>query len=59
MLVRPGLHVSIGEFIAVENERMIPQQAASTITNVDDMESYLESKELEGSENRSLWPEVV
>jgi hypothetical protein len=53
VLIRPGLHVSIGEFIAVENERMIPQQAASTITNADDMESYIRSKETE--EKRYLW----
>ncbi len=53
VLVRPGLHVSIGEFIAVENERMIPQQAASTITNVDDMESYIKSKE--SHEKQYLW----
>jgi hypothetical protein len=42
-LVAPRLHVSIGEFIAIENERMIPQQAASTITNVDDIEAYIHS----------------
>jgi len=53
VLIRPGLHVSIGEFIAVENERMIPQQAASTITNADDMESYIKSKETE--EKKYLW----
>lgn len=44
-LLPAGPHVSIGEFIAIENERMIPQQAASTITNVDDIESYIKSKE--------------
>lgn len=38
-------HLSIGEFIAVENERMIPQQAASTVTNVDDIETYIKSHE--------------
>jgi hypothetical protein len=38
-------HVSIGEFMAIENERMIPQQSASTVTNVDDIESYIRSKE--------------
>ncbi len=43
-LVRPGLHVSIQEFPAIENERMIPQQAASTITNVDDIETYVLKK---------------
>lgn len=35
----------IGEFLAIENERMIPQQAASTVTNVDDIESYIKSKD--------------
>jgi len=34
-------HLSIGEFLAIENERMIPQQAASTVTNIDDIESYV------------------
>jgi len=48
MLATAGLHVSIGEFLAIENERMIPQQAASTITNVDDIESYIRSKESDG-----------
>src|SRR5207302_7251052 len=41
------LHFSVAEFIAVENERMIPQQAASTVTNIDDIESYIQSKESE------------
>ena len=45
LLATAGLHVSIGEFLAIENERMIPQQAASTVTNVDDIESYIRSKE--------------
>lgn len=44
-LLPAGPHVSVGEFLAVENERMIPQQAASTITNIDDIESYIKSKE--------------
>jgi hypothetical protein len=39
------LHFSVGEFVAVGNERMIPQQAVSTITNVDDIESFISSKE--------------
>src|SRR5207249_3918710 len=46
-VICPTLHVSIGEFIAIENERMIPQQAASTITNADDIEAYIKSKETE------------
>ncbi|MGA9038982.1 MAG: FRG domain-containing protein [Terriglobales bacterium] len=47
-VVAPKLHVSIGEFLAIENERMIPQQAASTITNVDDIEPYIRSMETNG-----------
>lgn len=39
------LHLSVSEFLAIENERMIPQQAASTITNIDDIESYIKSCE--------------
>ena len=53
MLILPGPHVSIGEFLAVNNERMIPQQAASTITNIDDIESYIRSKETEAK--KYLW----
>lgn len=48
-----GPHVSIGEFLAIENERMIPQQAASTVTNVDDIESYVRSKE--STDKKYLW----
>lgn len=44
-LVSPALHVSIGEFIAIENERLVPQQAATTVTNIDDIETYILSKE--------------
>jgi FRG domain len=40
-LVLPALYLSIGEFMAIENERMIPQQAVSTVTNIDDIESYI------------------
>ena len=45
LVIAPDLHLSIGEFLAIENERMIPQQAASTVTNIDDIESYVISKE--------------
>ena len=47
-LLPPAPHLSIGEFMAIENERMIPQQAASTVTNIDDIESYIKSKEANG-----------
>ncbi|MGB7480033.1 MAG: FRG domain-containing protein [Burkholderiaceae bacterium] len=34
-------HFSLWEFIAIDNERMIPQQGISSVTNVDDIERYL------------------
>ena len=43
------LHFSIFEFSAIENERMIPQQAASTVTNVDDIEEFIKSKEVDAA----------
>jgi hypothetical protein len=52
-LVFPGPHISVGEFIAMENERMIPQQAASLVTNIDDIETYVRSKESNGK--KYLW----
>lgn len=45
VLAPATLHFSVAEFIAIENERMIPQQAASTVTNIDDIESYIRSRE--------------
>ncbi|MFA5293403.1 MAG: FRG domain-containing protein [Phycisphaerae bacterium] len=42
-----ALHLSTCEFIAIENERMIPQQSVSTITNIDDIESYIQLIEKE------------
>jgi hypothetical protein len=53
LLLVPGLHVSIGEFIAIENERLIPQQAVTTLTNVDDIEAYVKLKETESK--KYLW----
>lgn len=34
-------HLSILDALAIENPRMLPQQAISTITNVDDIETYI------------------
>ena len=47
-------HFSIGEFIAIENERMIPQQAVSSVTNIDDIESYIRALE-KGGNKQYLW----
>jgi hypothetical protein len=38
-------HFSIIEPIAIGNERLIPQQAISSYTTIDDIESYITSKE--------------
>jgi hypothetical protein len=45
MLLFPGPQFSIGEFMSIENERMIPQQGATTVTSLDDIESYIREKE--------------
>ena len=45
--VRP--HFSIFTPLALGNPRMIPQQALATLTNVDDMESYIRDREQEKS----------
>jgi FRG domain len=37
-------HFSIMEFIAMDNERLIPQQSVSSVTNLDDVETYIRSK---------------
>ena len=47
-LLTSALHFSLAEFIAIDNERMIPQQATSSVTNIDDVESYIKSKENHG-----------
>jgi hypothetical protein len=46
------LHLSVCEFLAAGNERLIPQQAVSTITNIDDIESYI--LDFENKENKYL-----
>ena len=40
-----GLHLSTSEFLAIENDRLVPQQAVTTITNIDDIEGYVKEKE--------------
>lgn len=38
-------HFSILQAYAIENERALPQQALSSVTNVDDIETYIRSRE--------------
>ena len=47
MLNTAGLHLSILEFLAIDNERLIPQQGATTVTNIDDIETYVSMRENE------------
>jgi hypothetical protein len=42
-------HFSVMEFIAINNERLVPQQSISSATNVDDIETYIRSKEKEAN----------
>jgi len=40
-LATPSLNFSVLEFLAMDNDRMVAQQALSTVTNLDDIESYI------------------
>jgi len=48
-------HFSIMEFIAIDNARLIPQQSISSLTNIDDIEEYIQTMESE----RKRYLEVV
>lgn len=54
MLNTAGLHLSILEFLAIDNERLIPQQGATTVTNIDDIEAYVSRREDE-FKRKYLW----
>jgi hypothetical protein len=41
----PVLHLSFVDVLAIENERLVPQQAVALISNVDDIEGYLQGRE--------------
>lgn len=49
-LSNPKRHFSIMEFMAINNERMIPQQAVSSVTNIDDIEIFIRSRETSGKQ---------
>lgn len=44
-LITSRLHLSVGEFLPIENARVIPQQSITTVTNVDDIERYMLDRE--------------
>ncbi|MFC0711121.1 FRG domain-containing protein [Azorhizophilus paspali] len=43
----PYPHLSVMEFIAIDNPRLVPQQAVTTVTNLHDIEAYVLEKEKE------------
>ncbi len=43
----PYPHLSVMSFIAINNPRLVPQQAVTTVTNIDDIEGYVQELELE------------
>ncbi len=43
----PYLHLSVMEFIAINNPRLVPQQSVTTVTNIHDIEAYILDKEKE------------
>jgi len=45
------LHLSVGEFLAIDNERMLPQQSVTTFSNIDDIESYVQYQEQQNGNN--------
>ena len=49
----PFPHLSVMSFIAINNPRLVPQQAVTTVTNIDDIEAYLIDRESE-SKNQYL-----
>lgn len=40
-------HLSVMEFIAIDNPRLVPQQSVTTVTNLHDIEAYILEKETE------------
>ena len=45
----PFPHLSVAEFIAINNPRLVPQQSVTTVTNLHDIESYILEKEQEAN----------
>lgn len=42
----PFLHLSVMEFIAIDNPRLVPQQSVTTVTNIDNIETYIADCEI-------------
>ena len=52
LLVHPQLHLTVREFMPLENTRMLPQQAVSTVASVDDIEAHIQK--IEGLYNKKF-----
>jgi len=50
----PTPHLSLSEFLAIDNERVIPQQSVTTVTNIDDIETYIRTKEAD-RQSKYMW----
>src|SRR5262249_23551924 len=46
----PKLHITVADLVKIKNERQIPQQAVTMVTNIDDVESYIRLKEASAGE---------
>lgn len=46
----PHPHISVTEFIAIENPRLVPQQSVTTATNINDIESFIQLHERKNGE---------
>jgi hypothetical protein len=55
-LVVPFLNFTVLEFIALDNDRLIPQQALSCVSSVDDIETYIDRYE---TLNRQTYLEAI
>jgi hypothetical protein len=49
-------HFSILDALALNNPRMVPQQALASVTNVDDIESYIRNRE---QDNQKTYLQVI
>jgi hypothetical protein len=47
----PKLHFTVLEPLALNNPRVVPQQSVSSVTNLDDIETYLRSREAQFDRN--------
>jgi hypothetical protein len=48
--LHPHLNFTVSELLAIDNDRMIPQQSVTTISNVNDIESYIALNETEDAQ---------